>query len=69
MLIHPDQIAPAKRLYGRSAEEIDYYSRVVAAFEAAKARGQATTTVDGRMIDEAMVLAARRALQDAKEAT
>lgn len=69
MLIHPDQIAPAKRLYGRSADEVNYYSRVVAAYEAAKARGQATTTVDGRMIDEAMVQAARRALRDAKEAT
>lgn len=67
MLIHPDQIEPARRLYGRSAEEIDYYTRVVAAFEEAKARGQATTTVDGRMIDEAMMVTARRALQDAQK--
>ena len=63
MLIHPDQIEPARRLYGREAAEIDYYKRVIAAFEAAKARGEATITVDGRMIDEAMATAARAALQ------
>ncbi|MBI5909180.1 MAG: CoA ester lyase [Betaproteobacteria bacterium] len=64
MLIHPDQIEPASRLYGRSAAEIDYYTRVVAAFEAAVARGQASTTVDGRMIDEAMAIAARKVLAE-----
>lgn len=65
MLIHPDQIEPCKRLYGRSAEEIDYYTRVLAAFADATAAGKATTTVDGRMIDEAMALAARRVLDEA----
>ncbi len=64
MLIHPDQIEPAKRHYGRSAAEIDYYTRVVAAFEAAKARGEASITVDGRMVDEAMALTARNALDE-----
>ncbi len=67
MLIHPDQIEPAKRLYGRPVAEIDYYTRVVAAFEAATARGQASTTVDGRMIDEAMALAARRVLKEVRQ--
>ena len=33
MLIHPDQIEPAKRLYGRSAQEIDYYTRVLEALD------------------------------------
>lgn len=65
MLIHPDQIEPSKRLYGRTAQEIDYYTRVIAAFAAATAEGKATTTVDGRMIDEAMALAARRVLEEA----
>jgi citrate lyase subunit beta/citryl-CoA lyase len=65
MLIHPDQIEPCKRLYGRSVEEIDYYTRVIAAFAVATAEGKATTTVDGRMIDEAMALAARRVLDEA----
>lgn len=64
MLIHPDQIEPATRLYGRPAAEIDYYQRVIAAFEAAKARGEAAITVDGRMVDEAMAAAARAALQE-----
>jgi citrate lyase subunit beta / citryl-CoA lyase len=64
MLIHPDQIESAKRHYGRSAAEIDYYTRVVAAFDAAKARGEASITVDGRMVDEAMALTARNALEE-----
>jgi citrate lyase subunit beta/citryl-CoA lyase len=64
MLIHPDQIEPAKRHYGRPPAEIDYYTRVVAAFEAAKARGEASITVDGRMVDEAMALTARNALAE-----
>jgi len=62
MLIHPDQIEPSNRLYGRSAAELDYYARVIAAFDAAVARGEATTTVDGRMIDVAMAETARKAL-------
>jgi len=67
MLIHPNQIDLARRAYGRSPEEIDYYKRVLTAFEEAKGRGEAATTVDGRMIDEAMASAARRALQQEQD--
>jgi citrate lyase subunit beta/citryl-CoA lyase len=66
MRIHPDQIEASNRLYGRSAAELDYYARVVAAFDMAVARGEATTTVDGRMIDVAMAETARRALTDVR---
>jgi len=66
MLIHPDQIEPTNRLYSRTPAEIDYYTRVVAAFQAAVARGEASTTVDGRMIDEAMAGAARKVLAEVR---
>jgi citrate lyase subunit beta / citryl-CoA lyase len=61
-LIHPAQIEPCNRLYRPSAAELDYYARVLEAFDEAVAQGSAATTVDGRMIDLAMANAARRAL-------
>jgi citrate lyase subunit beta/citryl-CoA lyase len=64
-LIHPSQIEPCNRLYMPSQQELDYYARVLEAFEKAEAQGSAATTVDGKMIDEAMAKAARRALDQA----
>jgi citrate lyase subunit beta / citryl-CoA lyase len=61
-LIHPAQIEPCNRLYRPSAAELDYYARVLEAFEQAAAQGSAATTVDGRMIDLAMANAARRVI-------
>jgi citrate lyase subunit beta / citryl-CoA lyase len=61
-LIHPAQIEPCNRLYRPSAAELDYYARVIEAFDQALAQGSAATTVDGRMIDLAMANAARRVL-------
>ena len=61
-LIHPAQIEPCNRLYRPSAAELDYYARVLEAFDQAAAQGSASTTVDGRMIDLAMANAARRVL-------
>jgi citrate lyase subunit beta/citryl-CoA lyase len=62
-LIHPAQIEPCNRLYRPSTAELDYYARVLEAFDAAVAEGSASTTVDGRMIDLAMANAAKRALE------
>jgi citrate lyase subunit beta/citryl-CoA lyase len=64
-LIHPSQIEPCNRLYAPSQQELDYYSRVLEAFGKAVAQGSASTTVDGKMIDEAMAKAARRVLDQA----
>jgi citrate lyase subunit beta/citryl-CoA lyase len=61
-LIHPSQIEPCNRLYRPSAAELDYYARVLEAFDAAVEQGSASTTVDGRMIDLAMANAARRVI-------
>jgi citrate lyase subunit beta / citryl-CoA lyase len=64
-LIHPSQIEPCNRLYRPSESELDYYARVLEAFDRALAQGSASTTVDGRMIDVAMANAARRVLDAA----
>jgi len=64
-LIHPSQIEPCNRLYAPSQQELDYYARVLEAFEQAERQGSASTTVDGKMIDVAMANAARRALDQA----
>jgi citrate lyase subunit beta / citryl-CoA lyase len=61
-LIHPSQIERCNRLYRPSAAELDYYARVLEAFDAAVEQGSASTTVDGRMIDLAMANAARRVI-------
>ena len=64
-LIHPSQIEPCNRLYAPSKAELDYYARVLEAFDRSVAQGSASTTVDGKMIDVAMANAARRALEEA----
>ena len=64
-LIHPSQIEPCNRLYAPTKAELDYYARVLEAFDKALAQGSASTTVDGKMIDVAMANAARRALDQA----
>src|SRR3954462_8200408 len=61
-LIHPTQIEPCNRLYRPTSAELDYYARVIEAFDDAVKQGHASTTVDGRMIDVAMAQAARRTL-------
>ena len=62
-LIHPAQIEPCNRLYQPSQTELDYYARLLEAFDAAVRQGSASTTLDGRMIDVAMANAARRVLE------
>jgi citrate lyase subunit beta/citryl-CoA lyase len=64
-LIHPSQIEPCNRLYAPTKAELDYYARVLEAFDKSLAAGRASTTVDGKMIDVAMANAARRALAEA----
>ena len=61
-LIHPSQIEPVNRIFRPSPEEVDQARRVVAAFEAAEARGFASTSLDGKMIDIPIVNRARKLL-------
>jgi len=60
--IHPNQIETINRIFMPTAKEIDYYHRVIEAFDAAIARGSAATTVDGKLVDYAMVGMARRVI-------
>jgi len=60
--IHPNQIETINRIFMPTTQELDYYRRVIAAFDAAIARGSAATTVDGKLVDYAMVGMARRVM-------
>jgi citrate lyase subunit beta/citryl-CoA lyase len=60
--IHPKQIGTINRVFMPTAKEVDYYLRVIEAFDAAVARGSAATTVDGKLVDYAMVGMAQRVL-------
>lgn len=66
-VIHPTQVEAANRIYAPTSAEIDYYHRVEEAFAAAVAQGRASTTVDGKLIDEAMSKQAQRMLGWAKD--
>jgi citrate lyase subunit beta/citryl-CoA lyase len=62
MLIHPAQVAPANAAFTPSEAEVDFATRVVAAFAQAEAAGNASFQLDGRFIDYAIVLQAKRTL-------
>jgi citrate lyase subunit beta / citryl-CoA lyase len=60
--IHPNQIETINRVFMPTAQELDYYRRVIDAFDTAVARGSAATTVDGKLVDYAMVGMAKRVI-------
>lgn len=62
LCVHPDQIAPVNEAYLPSVEEVSRAERIVAAFEAAEAKGEAAIQVDGQMIDYPIVHRARALL-------
>jgi citrate lyase beta subunit len=59
-LIHPDQIAVANAVFAPSAADLDLAASQVAAFEAAEARGEGVAVVDGLIVENLHVAAARR---------
>jgi citrate lyase subunit beta/citryl-CoA lyase len=61
-VIHPNQIETVNRVFMPGAQELDYYRRVIEAFDTAVAQGSAATTVDGKLVDYAMVGMAKRVL-------
>jgi citrate lyase subunit beta/citryl-CoA lyase len=63
LAVHPEQIATIHRVFTPSADEVARSTRMLEAFEAALARGDAAIVVDGRMIDYAMADTARRVLE------
>ena len=70
-LIHPKTLAAANRAFAPSAAQLEHSRRVVAAFEAAAAGGSALAVLDGCLVEELHVHAARRllALGEAVEAS
>ncbi len=61
-VIHPNQVAIVNRAFTPCGKELDYYRRVIEAFDAAVARGSAAITVDGKLVDYAMAAMAKRVL-------
>jgi len=68
LCVHPDQIAPVNEAYLPSVEEVSRAERIVAAFEAAEAKGEAAIQVDGQMIDYPIVHRARSLLAAMRKA-
>ncbi len=65
LCIHPAQVALAHEAFTPSAEEVDRAARLLAAYEAAAARGEATLDFEGEMVDEPMARRARAVLEAA----
>ena len=68
LCVHPDQIGPVNEAYLPSVEEISRAERIVAAFAAAEAKGEAAIQVDGQMIDYPIVHRARALLETIRRA-
>jgi citrate lyase subunit beta/citryl-CoA lyase len=64
LCIHPAQVALAHRVFSPTPDEIDRARRLVAAYDAAIARGDAAIAFEGQMIDEALVRHARTVMSE-----
>ena len=65
LCIHPAQVVLAHDVFTPSAEEVEHARRLLAAYEAAAARGEATLDFEGEMVDEPMARRARTVLASA----
>lgn len=61
-LIHPKTVAAANEIFGPSAAEIEQAHRVIAAHAAALAEGKGIAVLDGRLVENLHVEAARRSV-------
>jgi citrate lyase subunit beta/citryl-CoA lyase len=62
LVIHPDQVDPVNEIFTPSEDETAHARKVVEAFEVAVAQGQASTSLDGKMIDAPVAERARKLL-------
>ncbi|GAA2420641.1 CoA ester lyase [Streptomyces coeruleofuscus] len=62
MAIHPTHIPVINEVFSPTPEELDHYTRLVAAVESAQRAGIGALTFEGRMVDEAMAETARAVL-------
>jgi citrate lyase subunit beta / citryl-CoA lyase len=58
-VIHPDQLADVHDVFTPTEDEVAWAKKVIAAFEAAQARGEAALALEGEFIDPAVVGRAR----------
>ena len=65
-LIHPAQIEGANRAFAPTEDEIDLARRQIAAHEASEASGEGVAVVDGNIVENLHVVAARRILAQAE---
>ena len=65
-LIHPDQLAVANEVFAPSLRDLDLARQQVEAFEAAEARGEGVAVVNGHIVENLHVAAARRLLARAE---
>jgi len=64
MCIHPDQVALVNAAYTPGAEAVAKAQRIVAAFEQAEQAGTGAIQLEGKMIDQPIVAAARAILAE-----
>jgi citrate lyase subunit beta/citryl-CoA lyase len=59
-LVHPDQLVYCNEAYTPKKSEVDHAHAVIAAFEQAQREGKGSVVVNGRLIEQMHVVAARR---------
>jgi len=67
-IIHPSHIGIVNEVFAPTAEQVVEAERVVAAMAAAQLEGRGATKLDGRMIDQVHLSAARKVLEKAGKA-
>lgn len=60
---NPRQLVDINRMFSPQPEELEYATRVVAAFDEAQARGDGSVAVGGQLVDLPIVLRARRLIE------
>jgi citrate lyase subunit beta / citryl-CoA lyase len=68
-LIHPSQIEAANQAFGVSEDEAAQAARVIAAYDDAVAHGKGVAVLDGKLVENLHVAAARRVLALAQAST
>lgn len=69
LAIHPDQVAPANRVFAPTEEEIERARQLVAAVESAERAGLGAFSLNGALVDAMHIRLAQQTLQRADGAT
>ena len=62
MAIHPKQVPVINEVFTPTAADVDRATRVINAYDEARAAGHGVTTLDGRMVERPIVERARRTI-------